>query len=152
DSWETWGSILSADGSLVACWSTARAGGIRQHTLLALDARTGERVGELDDGRESDVVGVAFSPTAGDGRVLARTTRFGFVRPVLWDARTGERPGLAVAADLDVPPIGWSPDARAVLLCETGGVQRLHRFDLDTGADRVLDHPPGTYFDEIEGG
>ncbi|HKD98473.1 MAG TPA: prolyl oligopeptidase family serine peptidase [Micromonosporaceae bacterium] len=153
DSFETKGSLVAADGSLVACWSTARAGGVRQHTLLVFDTRTGERVGELDDGPDTDVTGAGFSPVPGDDRILAQTNRTGFVRPLLWNPRTGERTDLELGGGLgDVASMAWSPDGRAVLLCETGGAQRLHRFDLDSGTDRVLDHPSGTYYDILYGG
>lgn len=152
DTWETWGALSSADGDLVSCWSTAKASGIRQHTLLVFDAASAELVGELDDGREAGVSGVAFSPVPGDSRLLAQTTRSGFVRPLVWNPRTGRRDDLELADTGDVVPIAWSPDGRAVLLCQPGGAQRLHRFDLDAGTDRPLNHRAGTYFNELLGG
>lgn len=153
DSWEAWGSLLSADGGLVACWSTARAGGVRKYTLLVFDTRSGERVAELDDGRDASVVGIAFSPVPGDDRILASTSRTGFDRAVIWDPRTGERRDLPTAGGTaDIAPVCWSPDAGSVLLCEVGGAQRLHRFDLAVGIDHLLDHPQGTYYQTITGG
>jgi dipeptidyl aminopeptidase/acylaminoacyl peptidase len=153
DKWETQGALLSARGDLAACWSTARAGGIRRYTLLVLDAGTGEVVGELDDGREARVVGVGFSPVAGDGRILASTTRSGYTRPVIWDARSGERHDVTLdALPGDVQPIGWSPDARRLLLCQLGGAQQLHVYDLDAGELRTLDHPHGTYVNPLAPG
>jgi dipeptidyl aminopeptidase/acylaminoacyl peptidase len=149
DTWETWGALASAGGELVACWSTARAGGVRHHTLLALDAGTGEVVGELaDDG--ASVVGVRFSPLPADARLLATTTRTGFVRPVIWDPRTGARrdvelPGVAG----EVRPLDWSADGRRLLLCQPAGRQRLHVYDLDGDRLLPLDHPPGTYYRRI---
>jgi hypothetical protein len=74
DKWEVWGALASARGDLAACWSTARATGVRLYTLLVFDTATGELVGELDDGRESKVVGVRFSPIDGDSPVIATTS------------------------------------------------------------------------------
>lgn len=153
DSWEAWGSLLSADGGLVATWSTARAHGVRKYTLLVFDTRTGEQVAELDDGRDASVTGIAFSPVPGDDRILACTSRTGFDRGVIWHPRTGTRTDLPAADGTgDIVPVCWSPDARSVLLCEVGGAQRLHRFDTSTGAGHPLDHPQGTYYHTISGG
>lgn len=147
DRWETWGALVSAGGELAACWSVARAGGVRHYTLLAVDAMTGAVVGELTDGSDASVVGVTFARRAGDLRLLASTTRSGFTRPVIWDPRAGHRRDLELPdLDGDVEPLDWSADGRRVLLCQPAGRQRLHVYDLD--ADRLLglDHPAGTYF------
>jgi dipeptidyl aminopeptidase/acylaminoacyl peptidase len=152
DTWETWGALLSARGDLAACWSTARAGGIRRHTLLVFDAVTGDLVGELDDGRQAGVVGVGFSPVEGDDRILASTTRNGYLRPVVWDPRSGHRLDLTVdELDGDVRPLDWSADARRLLLCQLGGAQQLHVHELDTGRLTTLDHPQGTYVEALSG-
>jgi len=146
DTWETWGALLSARGDLAACWSTARAGGVRRYTLLAFDVGTAEQVGELDDGRTAKVVGVRFSPVTGDGRILASSTASGFARPVIWDPRTGHREDLPVTGVTgDLEPVDWSADGQRVLLCQLAGAQRLHVYDLGTGELIRLDHPPGTF-------
>jgi dipeptidyl aminopeptidase/acylaminoacyl peptidase len=153
DSWEFWGALLSARGDLAACWSTARARGVRRHTLLVFDAVTGELIGELDDGREAKVVGTVFAPTGGDDRILASTTRSGFTRPVIWNPRTGERhDALLPELDGDVAPLDWSADTGEVLVCQFGGPQRLHVYDPATRGVRALSHPPGSYLDPIAGG
>jgi len=153
DTWETWGAQLSARGDLAACWSTARAKGLRLHTLMVFDVARGELVGELDDGRESAVRGVCFSPVDGDDRILASTTRSGFARPVIWHPRTGERLDPALS-DLDgeVMPVDWSPDGTGILLCRTAGAQHLFRYDLHSGQLTELDHPPGAYLDAFGDG
>lgn len=142
---ETWGALLSHDGELAASWSTARAG-VRFYTLIVTDVRTGERVAELDDGRQASVIGTMFSPLAGDSRLLAQTSRSGWIRPVIWDPRTGERrdvdpPGI----EGELEPLDWSADGRRLLLCHHKGEQRLHVYDLETGELTALDHPSGTY-------
>jgi dienelactone hydrolase len=152
DTWETWGALPSARGDLVACWSTARARGIRRYTVLVLDTTTGALVGELGDGR-AKVVGVGFSPVDGDDRILASTTHSGFTRPVIWNPRTGDRHDIPLP-DLtgDVEPLDWSPDGRRILLCRLAGAQQLYVYDLQTGNLRALAHPPGTYVLPLDSG
>jgi len=41
DRWEIQGALLSANGDTVACWSTAKARGLRRYTVLAFDTGTG---------------------------------------------------------------------------------------------------------------
>ena len=48
--------------------------------------------------------------------------------------------------------LDWSPDAGHILLCQLDGVQRLHSYDVATGTVTALDHPPGSYWDPIDGG
>lgn len=153
DTWENWGALASARGDLAACWSTARARGVRQYTLLVFDTRTGDRVAELDDGPETSVVGTVFSQVDGDDRILATTTRSGLERPLIWNPRTGERTDLPLP-DLafDVVPLDWSADAATILLCQLGGTQRLYSHDVATGTTTALDHPPGTYYEKYDGG
>jgi dipeptidyl aminopeptidase/acylaminoacyl peptidase len=153
DTYETWGALPSADGALVATWSTARAGGLRRHTLLVFDTRTAELVAELAEPGEAGVIGVAFAPTPGDDRLLGRTTASGLARPVVWNPRTGERVDAAMTDVAgDVAPSAWEPSGAAVLACAVAGAQRLYRVDAATGAHRALDHPPGRYFNELIGG
>ncbi|HZN76536.1 MAG TPA: prolyl oligopeptidase family serine peptidase [Micromonosporaceae bacterium] len=153
DTWETWGAVLSARGDLAACYSTARAKGARRYTVLVFDTRTGEQVAELDDGSDASVVAVCFSPVDGDDRLLARTNRGEYVRPVIWDPRSGSRTDLELPElDGDAVPADWSFDARQVLICQMSGAQRLSTFDLSTQQLRQLEHPQGTYFNPIDGG
>jgi dipeptidyl aminopeptidase/acylaminoacyl peptidase len=152
DRWETWGALLSARGDLAACWSTARARGVRRYTLLVYDTATGELVGELGDG-QAQVVGVGFAPIDGDCRILASSTHSGFTRPVIWDPRSGDRQDLVLdGLTGDVAPLDWSADAGRVLVCQLAGAQRLYVQDLGTGELRRLEHPAGTYFNPIIGG
>jgi dipeptidyl aminopeptidase/acylaminoacyl peptidase len=149
DRWEVQGALLSANGDAAACWSTARAQGVRRYTLLAFDTGTGERIGELDDGPHARAVGVRFSPADGDPRILAGTTRSGFVRPVIWNPRTGERHELALSGlEGDLQPIDWSHDTQQVLVTRLAGAQSLLMADIATGTYKDIDHLPGTYYNE----
>lgn len=151
DRWEVQGALLSADGDLAACWSTAKAKGQRHYTLLAFDTASGEQIGELDDGPQARVVGVGFSPVRGDSRILASTTRSGYARPVIWDPRTGERTDIALSGlDGDVQPVDWSADARQTLACHLAGTQSLVL--ADTEKFKIINHFSGTVYSEISGG
>jgi dipeptidyl aminopeptidase/acylaminoacyl peptidase len=149
DRWEVQGALLSASGDTAACWSTAKAQGVRRYTLLAFDTGTGERLDELDDGPHARVVGVRFSPADGDPRILAATTRSGFVRPVIWHPRTGERHELALSGlEGDLQPIDWSHDTQQVLVTRLAGAQSLLMADIATDTYKDIDHLPGTYYNE----
>lgn len=137
--------ILSHAAELCVVGSTERSGKLRG-SLLAFDLADGRQIGELYDGPESDIRPFAFSPVAGDFRVLATSDRTGCKRPLLWNPRTDERIDLDLG-DLpgEVAPLGWSPDGTRVLLCQFHqAVQQLFVYDLrDDGLQR-LDHPAGT--------
>ncbi|HEX6686615.1 MAG TPA: prolyl oligopeptidase family serine peptidase [Candidatus Limnocylindrales bacterium] len=153
DRWEVQGALLSASGDIAACWSTRRAQGVRRYTLLAFDTASGELIGELNDGPQARVVGVRFSPVRGDSRILAGTTRSGYVRPVIWDPRSGQRRDIATSGlDGDVQPADWSGDARQILLCHLAGAQSLLLADIANQTLRTINHPAGTFYTEISGG
>lgn len=145
--YETWGAQLSHDGALAAMYSTERAKGVRQYSLLAFDTAGGERVGEVWDGPGASVEVVMFSPLPGDARILATTTRTGWTRPLLWDARTGARRDLPFdELDGEVLPLDWSANGERLLLCQVEqATQRLYTYDLSTGALARLRHPEGTF-------
>jgi dipeptidyl aminopeptidase/acylaminoacyl peptidase len=89
-----------------------------------------------------------FSPVAGDPRILATTSRSGYLRPLIWNPRTDER------IDLDFPelggevaPLDWSADGARLLLCQIDrAAQRLYTYDLDSGTLTRLNHPDGTFY------
>ena len=87
---EAWGALLSSDGRLAAMISTARAGGQRRRSLLAIDTSDGHLVNELWDGSQADIEIVTFSPLPDDRRILAMTSRSGFRHPFIWNPLTGE--------------------------------------------------------------
>ncbi|CAG0930395.1 acylaminoacyl-peptidase [Thermoflexales bacterium] len=150
---EAWGAILSSAGTIAAMMSTARAGGQRRRSLLAIDTDDGHLVNEVWDGPQADIEIVAFAPLADDQRILAMTSRSGFKRPFLWNPANDERLDLD-CGDLEgeVVPLDWSPDGAHILLCQLQrGQQQLYTYRL---ADRTLtrlSHPEGTFYDPLIG-
>lgn len=138
--------VLSHDGDVAVIAVTERTGTL-QYTLMAFDVKSGERVGELEDGQGASLDLFAASPLAGDPRVLATSDRSGNTRPLLWNPRTGERRQLTLD-DLEgeIRPFDWSADGKRLLLCQfRQAVQRLFIYDLESGEIRALQHPSGTY-------
>lgn len=153
NSYESWLAELSYDGSIAAVISTERAGGQRRYSTLALDTSDGALIGELWDGPEASVEVVMFAPVAGDERILATTSRSGFLRPLIWNPRTNERLDLEFPAlGGEIAPLDWSADGKRLLLCQVDrAVQQLYTYDLGTGTLMRLDHPDGTYYVPMPG-
>ncbi|HEU5342914.1 MAG TPA: prolyl oligopeptidase family serine peptidase [Ktedonobacterales bacterium] len=141
------GVSLSASGALLVVASTERNTS-PTYTLLAFDAASGEQVGELAESAEASIEPCAFSPIAGDERLLASTNRTGDKRPLIWHPRTGERLDLALdTLEGEVVPVDWSPDAKSILLCQfVQATQRLLVYDLATHALTPLRTPAGSLF------
>ena len=143
---QVYGPAFSADGALSLLQTNERSENL-DTALLVRDTATGEQLNELWDG-EGSSVGVAsagFSPVAGDARVAAQTNTSGYNRPLIWDARTGER------QDIDLPdiqgelvPSAWSPDGERLLLQQLWQAQhRLYLYDIASGTATRLNHPDG---------
>lgn len=138
------GPIFSQDGNLSVVASTERFGGL-DFSLISFDTGSGARLLELADDA-SKVEPSEFSPVPGDQRLLAMSNRTGVMRPLLWDARKGTRLDLDVhSLEGDVVGMGWSPDAKTVLLCQTNkATTRLWLYDLLTSDLKKVIHPEGT--------
>lgn len=140
---------LSADGSLAVL---AVFGAQNSSELLALDVESGDVLATLSDGPGCDLhpmLRAPFSPVDGDQRLLTRSNRSGFYRPLLWDPRSGKRLDLELD-DLpgDILPRGWSPDGRQILLEQVyQAVGRLGVYDMVDGRARWLDLPGGVFWD-----
>jgi dipeptidyl aminopeptidase/acylaminoacyl peptidase len=141
----TRGVLFSANGQLAVVSSSERSGR-PEFSLLAFDVSGGERIGELWDGEGSSVQAEQFSPLAGDSRVLASSDRSGVNRPLLWDARSGERFDLQLGEIAgEIYPQDWSPDGARILLTQLhNAVHRLFVYDLASNTLTRLDHPAGT--------
>jgi dipeptidyl aminopeptidase/acylaminoacyl peptidase len=140
------GPVLSHSGEIVVMASTERTGKLH-FSLLAFDTTSGEQIGELWDEAESSVEPVAFSPVAGDLRLLATTNKSGVKRPLIWNPRTGERIDLALDDVVgEVLPADWSPDGKRILLIRFNqAIQQLLLYNLESNTLRQLNHPGGTF-------
>ncbi|QBD80827.1 S9 family peptidase [Ktedonosporobacter rubrisoli] len=143
--------FVSADGALVALGSSSRSGNLN-FSLLILDAHTGQPIGELWKEQQS-FEPLAFSPLAGDERLLASSNETGMKRPFLWHPRTAERKELALSPlEGDVEPLDWSEDGRQILLCQSWqAVQNLYLYDLENATLSPLQVPGGSlgYHDSL---
>lgn len=149
---EAWGAVLASDGTIVGMMSTARAGGQRRRSLLAIDTTDGHLVNEVWDGPQADIEIVTFSPL-NDQRILAMTSQSGFKQPFIWNPLTNERLDLE-CGDLpgEIVPLDWSPDGTSILLCQLfRGQQQLYGYRLADRALTRLAHPEGTFYDPIIG-
>jgi dienelactone hydrolase len=136
--------FVSANGALVALGSSKRSGSL-DFSLLVVDAHTGQPIGELFEEKQS-VEPLAFSPLAGDERILATSNETGMKRPFLWHPRTAERTRFALSSlEGDVEPLDWSEDGRQLLLCQSWqAVQNLPLYDLESAALKPLHVPSGS--------
>jgi acetyl esterase/lipase len=136
---------LSEDETLVVLEHSEH--GDSRHRALRVLTLDGETVWERWDGEGLGLHAVAFSPVAGDDRLLAVHERSGRPLPFVVDPRTGEvaEPDLsALPGDLSAD---WYPDARALLVrSEARGRSALHRVTLD-GEITEIPTPPGTIGD-----
>lgn len=134
---------LSADERL-ACIEVAQAGDNIHRALRVLDPSDGRVVGELADGPGFGLGAFAWSPIPGDDRLLIGHEREDLLRPAIWNPVTGERTDLAFDLPGEAIPVGWWPDASAILLVHLfRGRDRLYRVDLVTGALTEILHPTG---------
>ena len=138
------GPVFSYDGKVSIVGSTERFGGL-DYAMTSFDSGTGRKLLELAD-ESSRVEPAEFAPTAGDHRVLAMSNRTGVMRPLIWDPEKGTRVDLDVGSlEGDVVGMGWSPDAKKVLLCQTSkATTRLWIFDLQASKLNKVPHPEGT--------
>lgn len=136
--------FVSADGALVALGSSKRSGSL-DFSLLVVDAHTGQPIGELFEEKQS-LEPLAFSPLAGDERILATSNQTGVKRPFLWQPRTSERIELALSTlEGDVEPLDWSEDGRQILLCQSWqAMQNLYLYDLESAALKPLHFSGGS--------
>lgn len=134
---------LSGDGSLL-CLIDGSKGDINHLALRVIDPASGGDVGELYDEGYS-LTPIAWSPVAGDQRLLIQHDREGTERPAIWDPATGELRDLK--SDLPGPitePAAWSLDGESVLLVhQPDGRSQLVRWTLETGELEALTEPAG---------
>jgi dipeptidyl aminopeptidase/acylaminoacyl peptidase len=132
---------LSEDESLVALNHSEH--GDSRHMALRVVRPDGETVADLWDGPGKGLNGIAFSPVAGDHRLLVEHERRGKPEPLIWDPVSGDIREIA----LDLPgEIGadWYPDASALLIAHSHHARdELYRYDLTRGELERIDTPRG---------
>ena len=136
--------VFSADGRVSVVASAERFGGL-DFTLASFDTATGGKLQDLAED-SSRVEPAEFAPSAGDSRLLAMSNASGQTRPLVWDARSGKRAELETSGlKGDVVGMGWSPDAKKVLLCQTDRAStKLWVYDLESSRLEKVEHPEGT--------
>jgi len=134
---------LSADETLL-CLQASQEGDAIHTALRVLDARSGDVVAQLADGKGFGLHALAWSPVAGDRRILMAHELDDLLRPAVWDPTTGGRVDLELDLPGEVVPVDWWPDARSILVCHLfRGRERLYRMDLGSGTLTEIPHPPG---------
>lgn len=139
------GSPTFSHGGEIALIVTTERSGRNEYSLIALDAITGEKIGELwDEG--ASIEASRFSPLPGDMRLAATSNKSGFMRPLIWNPRTGERTDIPLPQlEGEVAVWDWSPDGQQLLLRQLNrAVYQLYRYDLRDSRLHQLNHPNGT--------
>jgi dipeptidyl aminopeptidase/acylaminoacyl peptidase len=136
-------AALSRDERLVAI-AHSEHGDSRHPALRVLAAGDGSTVAEKWDGPGKGLDALAFSPVAGDPRLLVLHERRGREELLIWDVDADTETELAI----DLPgelAADWYPDGSALLVVHTYRARNtMHRLDLRTGRLTTLDIPQGT--------
>ncbi len=140
------GPFFSADGKIAVVMTTEHTAK-NEFSLLAFDARSGEKIAELWEGEGFSLNSPTPSPVPGDSRFVVTSNRSGIEQLSLWDPLTGQRAELPLS---DIPgaqfPLGWSPDGRQLLFSVLyRAKQTLYLFDFATGGVKKLAAPEGEY-------
>lgn len=138
---------LSTDGSLL-CLQHCEGGDMLHPALRVIDPRTAAVVAELrDEGKSLSTA--AWSPVAGDGRLVVIHERPGEPVTAIWEPATGAWTDLSTGLQGEVVALDWWPDGSALLLSHlVEGRHRLYRFDLASSTLTPISHPAG----QISGG
>ncbi|MCT2582454.1 prolyl oligopeptidase family serine peptidase [Actinophytocola gossypii] len=136
-------AALSRDETLLAI-AHSEHGDNRHPALRVLAVADGSTVAELWDGAGKGLDALAFSPVAGDQRLLVLHERRGREELLIWDPVAGTETELGL--DLPGEVTGeWCSDGRSIVVLHTHEARNsLYRLDLDTNALSRLDTPNGT--------
>jgi dienelactone hydrolase len=126
------------------CLEHSEHGDLIHPALRVIRTDSGRTVAEVrDEGRSLGAY--AWSPIPGDPRLAIAHERMGELRPAIWDVERGNVTDLTIELDGLVVPADWWPDASAILLVQlVDGRDRLHRYDVATGALESLPTPEGS--------
>lgn len=133
---------LSTDETILAI-SHSEHGDSLHPDLRVLRVPTSESVAELSDGPGKGLHAVAFSPIAGDQRLLVQHERHGRPELLLWNPISAEVSEL----DIDIPgdlSADWYPDASALLIVADHAARTtVYRYDLAAGELSPIATSPG---------
>jgi dipeptidyl aminopeptidase/acylaminoacyl peptidase len=123
-----WVQALSKDEALIAIGHSEH-GDSRHPAVQILDTQ-GQVVRELWDGPGYGLWATAWSPLAGDPRLLVQHQRYDMAAPLIWNVATGEVGEIKTALPGEVEA-AWYADALALLLRHSyRGRSELYRCDL----------------------
>ncbi len=136
-------AALSRDERFLAI-SHSEHGDNRHPALRVLSVADGGTVAEKWDGPGKGLDAIAFSPVAGDSRLLVLHERRGREELLIWDVEADTETELAI----DLPGelvADWFQDGTALLVVHTHEARNtMHRYDIATGELTTVDTPPGT--------
>jgi hypothetical protein len=133
-------AALSADEALLAL-DHSEHGDMLHPALRVIDLRSARRSRSCAT-RAGASVAFAWSPIAGDQRLLIGHEREGELRPGIWDVARDEVVELPLPIRGFIEPADWWPDASAILLVQlVDGRHRLHRYELASGPRRAAPTP-----------
>ncbi len=142
------GPLLSYDGecAVIAVTERKHYGDL---SLLAfnLSEHSAQQVISVLEEDEGTIQPVMFSPVKGDLRILGMTNATGYVRPLVWDVKTGDRIDLPLEhIEADLTPLSWSHDASQILLKQIEqAIHKLYIYDLNRSTFTSLTNlPEGT--------
>jgi dienelactone hydrolase len=136
-------SALSDDETLLAI-AHSEHGDNRHPALRVLSVADGSTVAEKWDGKGKGLDGIAFSPVAGDVRLLVLHERRGREELLIWDVAADTEQEITIDLPGEVTA-DWFTDGTALLVAHTHEARNsLHRYDITTGELSTLDTPPGT--------
>jgi dipeptidyl aminopeptidase/acylaminoacyl peptidase len=134
---------LSRDDRLVVI-AHSEHGDSRHPALRVLATADGSMVAEKWDGPGRGLDALAFSPVAGDPRLLVLHERRGREELLIWDVEADTETELVIDLPGEVTA-DWYPDGSALLVVHTYQARNtVHRFDIATGKLTTLDIPQGT--------
>ncbi len=136
-------AALSHDESLLAI-AHSEHGDNRHSALRVLAVADGATVAEKWDGKGKGLDAIAFSPVAGDQRLLVLHERRGREELLIWDVAADTEREISIDLPGEVSA-DWFADGHALLVAHTHEARNtLHRYDIETGKLSTLNTPPGT--------
>jgi dienelactone hydrolase len=123
---------LSEDGTLLAI-AHSEHGDSRHPALRVVQVADGRSVADLWDGPGLGLDPLAFSPVAGDQRMLVRHERHGRGALLLWDVVTGTQTDIPLELPGEISDAEWFRDGASLLISVDHEARtRLYTVALDT--------------------